>query len=289
MRSLVTFAVMLLLVAGCATQEAREARPLDIIVVGSADDAGPQVYRRTSNGVKRALDDAGHDVYDETMLTLDDFELGGRLSESDWLDIARSVSPEMDVVVVLEVDAASRQRASSTQGRVSLSARAVQLGSGRSLGTAEDSARFRVDRGCSGACLQRRLGDEGRIIGSNVGAQLLGYLGGQSVSRPETELETAFEISLDGFKGWEAAEVEEALAAMKEYQDHRVEYSDSRRLELWYETTASASQINRQLRRIFDELGVRANIQYSGNAFTVNKITPRPQHDTQKTDEDWQW
>ena len=289
MRTLLAMVVVALVITSCASSG--PGRPLNVIVLGQSEDGG-SITRRVSSRIASAISDTGHNVYDETLATIDDFELGGHLSRADLLDVARSVSPRMDVAVVYTLTSSTRDRASSKEIRISIEASAVDLSSGRTRGSSSNSERFRVSPNCTGSCLREKIGDEMVKLAVSMGDAIAVRLGSPGKDPKKgtspSGLETTFEIKLDGFATWEARDIEDTLTELKGYQDHRIQFSSNRRLEISYETKTSASKISRALDDIFNELGIRANVQFSGSTLKVTKITLR-QEESVTESKDWEW
>jgi hypothetical protein len=288
MRTLLGIIVVALVITSCTSSG--PGRPLNVIVLGQSNDES-SITRRVSRRIAGAISDTGHNVYDETLATMDDFELEGRLSRADLLDIARSVSPSMDVAVVYRLTS-STTNASFREVRISIEAFAVELSSGRTRGSKSNSERFRVSPYCTDSCLREKIGDEMVKLAVSAGGAMATRIGssGKSTKKgpPSNGLGPTFEIKLDGFATWEAHDIEDTLTELKGYRDHRIQFSSNRRLEIWYETTTSASKISRTLDNKFKELGIRANVQFSGSTFKVTKLTLR-QEESVTDSKDWEW
>ncbi len=277
------------LITSCAAPG--PGQPLNVIVLGQSEASG-SITRRVSRSMVSAISDSGHKVYDDTLATLDDFEPGGRLSRADLLDVARSVSPPMDVAVVYTLTSSMRDRASSREVRISIEAAAIDVSSGRTRGSSSSSDSFRVAPNCQDMCRRERIGDAAVKLAASVGGAMATKLS-RSGRTPKKEpapggLDTAFEIKLDGFAAWEARHIEDSLTQLEGYREHRIQFSNNRRLALWYKAKTSASNINKALDNIFDVLGVRANVQFSGNTFKVTRVTLRPKESVTES-KDWTW
>ncbi len=289
MRTLFGLVAIAFLITSCAAPG--PGQPLNVLVLGQSE-AGGSVTRRVSRSMASAISDSGHKVYDETLATLDDFAPGGRLSRAELLDVARSVSPPIDVAVVYTLTSSMRDRASSREVRISIEAAAIDVSGGRTHGSSSSSDSFRVAPNCQDICLRESIGDAAVKLAASVGGAMATKLGppGRAPNKEAAPggLDTAFEIKLDGFATREARDIEDSLTQLKGYRDHRIQFSNNRRLDLWYETKTSASKINKALDNIFDALGVRANVQFSGNTFKVTRVTPRPKESVTET-KDWTW
>ena len=90
-----------------------------------------------------------------------------------------------------------------------------------------------------------------------------------------TDTTRVYEIIFVGFNSTDMLEAEDQLRRMKGFVSARIQYKDSVRLELSYETKTSGSAINRQLNDIATDLGVLININLSGQRFRVEKVLER--------------
>ncbi len=292
MRTFLPIVVLAILLTACASIPSDS---LDVLILGQTGDDtymsdSSGVYRRIARNMSDPIIEAGHNVYDETLVTMDDFSLTGNINATEARDIARSSGSNIDVVVIYEFSNRSRSRGSSREVKVIIDASILGVKTSRNYGDVSSSYSFRVAPNCTDRCLRDRISDEASHVAEDVGAQIavkLGGVGSPGKSKPRSMVD-AYEITLSGFKSFEMQDIEDALAGAKGYQTHRIQFSNSRRMDLWYETKANESDVGRTLGRAFDELGINAHVQFSGNRFSVTKTVPKAKRsETEETGWDW--
>lgn len=283
--------IALALLTGCASSP---PAPQNILVLPVYQDARGDIslraYRQASNGMAREFISAGHNVLDETLLTVDQFSPGYRGSRAEAMDIAQGVSrPPVDVLVLYSLQSSS-QRAGSSR-TLGADAQMLNVGSGRVMGSADTERRVRLPYRCDPRCALDETADVSRQLGAELGATLVAILGKASPEQSgrgdaedrsvsplpccENNLETAFDITLDGFTPEEVMQIEDGLRRIRGFETLRYSLSSHRRAEIWYETLASSAYVQRELRGILRSLGLRHTLQFAGNALRVSKITTR--------------
>lgn len=278
--------------AAQAAQAAQTADQPNLLVMSEEadNDAVPRksrVFRRVITAIQNQMVDEGFAVYDETMVTMDDFEQGrSRRSRAEILDIASSVSkPPIDVVTNFLIYASVNDVGHTAKVRVRVEGEILHVKSKQYLGNFESVSprEWNISPKCakSRECVLEAVGEKARIIGNDVGsvlAEKLAYRveGGSGGNLgADNRLETAYEIVLDGFSPEDVMAMEEYLVKFTGYQSHRYSYNSNRRAEIWYEGTTSSSRMNRNTTRMLEALDLRGTVQFSDNRIVVQKITLR--------------
>jgi hypothetical protein len=164
--------------------------------------------------------------------------------------------------------------------------RLLNVQTGRRLGNFEiDSGRpWNVPSTCEIECILKNSSDKSRLMANDLGAALAEKLawitdGGNShlgLDRPGTNrLNTGYSLTFDGFSGEDFAEIEEYLVAFSGYDSFRPVEIRYTRTEIWYKSSIGTAKLNRNLKKMLAEMNLVATINFSGNAFTVKKITLR--------------
>lgn len=256
------------------------------------DDAVPRtsrVFRRVITAIQNQMVDQGFAVYDETMVTMDDFEQDrSRRSRAEILDIARTVSnPPIDVVTNFLIYASVNEVGYTAKVRVRIEGEILHVKSKKYLGNFESVSprEWNISPKCakSRECVLEEVGEKSRIIGNDVGsvlAEKLAYMVKGDASKEGNlssgnQLETAYEIVLDGFSPEDVMAMEEYLIKFTGYQSHRQTYNSNRRAEMWYEGTTTSSRMNRNMNKMLAVLDLRGTVQFSGNKIVVQKISLR--------------
>lgn len=299
-----TFIAIFGLVLTMGLQTAQADQPNLFVMSEDADnDAVPRksrVFRRVITAIQNQMVDEGFSVYDETMVTMDDYEQGrSRRSRAEILDIARSVSnPPIDVVTNFLIYASVNEVGYTAKVRVRIEGEILHVKSKKYLGNFEavSPREWNISPKCakSRECVLEAVGEKARIIGNDVGsvlAEKLAYMveGGSSTGGNlggGNQLETAYELVLDGFTPDDVMAMEEYLVKFTGYQSHRYTYNSNRRAEMWYEGTTSSSRMNRNMTKMLEVLDLRGAVQFSGNKIVVQKITLRGK-DKPARDDEW--
>ncbi len=256
-----------------------------------------RVFRRVITGIQNQMVDEGFDVYDETLVTMDNYEQGRtRRSRPEILDIARSVTnPPMDIVTNFLIYASVNEVGYTAKVRVRIDGEILHVKSKKYLGNFEGVSprEWNISPKCakSRECVLEEVGEKARIIANDVGAVLAEKLawmdaGGGSGSGGGSQLETAYELVFDGFDPDEVMDMEEYLVKFTGYKNHRYSYNSKRRAEIYYEGTTSSSRMNRNMNKMLEVLDLRGSVQYSGSKITVQKITLRGKEKPVRND-DW--
>lgn len=266
----------------------------NILVMGEDADLDTvpctsRVFKRVRAAVVNQLHDEGFNVYDETAVTLDDFAQGRcRRTDAEIVDVARKVQrPPIDVIAVFTIFGSKKQLSYTTNVKTRIEGRLLNVKSGQNLGNFEvDSpkewvAPVKCDRECIleviGTNAKTLAGDLGAALGIKLNAMLTD--GGSSSANAARSsgkgLATAYTLKFDGFTPDNISSVEEYMVAFSGYKHHRTVTCGLRNCEYWYETESDNARLNRNLRMMLDRLGIKGRVQFSGNIFTVQKISTR--------------
>ena len=107
------------------------------------------------------------------------------------------------------------------------------------------------------------------------------------VLKPKRTLAAApngYALVLDGFTPEDVMGIEEYLVVFSDYNRHRPVRANARHHEFWYESGASSGRLYRNLTKMLSHMGLRGRIEFSGNVFTIAKISPRAQRGFEKGD-----
>lgn len=287
--------VCLLLMSLCliTTLSTQAANNANILVIGNDANIG-SISRNNPAivGIIGALANNMHehnfDVYDETAITLDGFAQNRiHRSDAEIIDIARSIKrPPIDIAVIFSMYVNRQENGYSTKVSARIEGRLLNVQTGRRLGNFEiDSGRpWNVPSQCNIDCILQNSNDKSRLMANDLGAALAEKLawitdGGNShlgLDRPGTNhLNTGYSLIFDGFSGEDFAEIEEYLVAFSGYDSYRPVEIRYTRTEVWYKSSIGTAKLNRNLKKMLSEMNLAATINFSGNTFTVKKITLR--------------
>lgn len=256
----------------------------NILIMGEDvdEDTVPRksrVFKRVLNALSNQLHDVGFDVYDETAVTLGEFVQGNsRRDDAELIDIGRSIQqPPIDVVVIFSIYASIDKKDHISKLKSRVEGRLLQVKSGQRLGNFEvkapNNATVPVD--CSRECILENVGDEAKILASDVGAVLSEKLAWMVGEEGDSQLANGFTLTIDGFSPEEVMDMEEYLVIFSGYMSHRPIYSTPRRSEIWYQSTIDSAKLLTNLKRVLKELELSGMVLFSGNAYTIRKTKPR--------------
>lgn len=247
-----------------------------------------RVFKQVLEAVSDQLNLEGFDVYDERVVTLDDFKQDrhGR-TDDELFDIARSVKhPPIDTVVVFTVYAGTRKLSYANNVYTRIAGRALNAKTGLKLASFEVTSprEWMAAPDCERDCLLEVIGRNAKALADDLGAVLarrlvMAYYDNRepvaAAGPGASAMPTAYALVFGGFTPEDISGVEEYLAAFGGYKGHRPVRSSMRHNEYWYETTSDSARMNRNLRLMLERLGAEGRVTFSGNTFTVEKIAHR--------------
>jgi len=272
---------------------AQAANNANILVIGNDANKGSisrnsAVYSRIIGALANNMHDNNFDVYDETVITLDGFDQHGvNRSDAEIIDIARSIRrPPIDIAVIFSIYVNPESNGYTTKVSARIEGRLLNVQTGRRLGSFEvESGRpWNVPSQCHIDCILKNSSNKSRLLANDLGAALaekLAWLtdGGNShlgLDRPGTnQLNSGYSLIFDGFSGENFSEIEEYLVAFSGYDSFRPVEIRYTRTEIWYKSSIGTAKLNRNLKKMLAEMDLTATINFSGNTFTVKKITLR--------------
>jgi hypothetical protein len=244
-----------------------------------------RVFAQVMQAIGAELENAGFDVFDERVVTIDSFKQTrvGR-SEAELLDIARAVQrPPMDAVVIFTIYAGAKKLAYTTEVYARITGRIVNVRTGQKIGGFEvNSPRgWRASLACERDCLLEALSRHTKTMGADLGGVLSQQLVSLAFDKKtkggtaRNGLPTAYTLVFGGFTPDDISGVEEYLVAFNGYKLHRPITTAPRGVEYWYEIDSDSARLNRNLRMMLDRVGVEGRISFSSidNTFTIEKFS----------------
>ena len=299
MRRFTKLLVATTLAIGLCASNAQALDRANIVIIGEDFDLGTmprdtQVYKGVLETLSGDLHEAGYAIYDETSVTLAEFTQGRtKRSEAEILDIARSVSrPPLDIAVLFSIYAYVQEFTYTKKVSSRLTARVLDLRSGRRLGSFELAAprQLRLPRHCDRSCTMARLDRSLRDLTAELSARLVEHLASVGAERsrpgsPDAPLATGYRLVFADFSAEEVADMEEYLVVFTGYRLHRPIETGRGRHEYWYESTSSRARLNRNLIKMLDHVRMGARVGFIDDTFTVTKAAPS--QDAQKPWDAW--
>ena len=258
-----------------------------LVIMGEDSDPGSiarndRVHVRVLNEFASQLSDYGFDVFDETAVTLDTHRQGRiRRPDAELIDVARGVRrPPIDTIALFTIYVAKPDVGYTRKVRLRIVGRLLSVHDGRRLGNFEVFETGNVRPGCRGDCLAEEVGDIARVLGREV-ADILGEkLGARFAYRPTPRLRPISDnglvrgISLifEDFTPIQMQDIEDYLVVFSGYRSHRPSATFHRHNEIWYQSSIRHAKLLRNLERMFEEIDVRARIQFSGNEYRIRNV-----------------
>jgi hypothetical protein len=289
--------ILAALLGGCAAQDSNmrfsDGDQPNILVMGEDADHDTvardrRIFKRVLDTLAEEMNNEGFRVYDEVAVTLDGFTQGRtRRSNAEIIDIARSVkSAPIDVAVIFSIHPTIQERDHARKLRVRISGRLLNVRSGRRLNNfdVESPSASSLPSDCDRDCELERVGSEARYLARDLGAVLARKLDWLVSARgdrfedrrPDDDdsrsgLTTAYVLTFSGFARREINNIEDIITAFSGYEHLRTISSSLRTQEYWYETSSGSARLNRNLRLMLEDLGIRARLVHAGNEFTLEK------------------
>ena len=278
--------VLALFMSACANQEISSVNVI-IMVEDNSVDALPrnhQAVQRLVSKVSSQLSDNGINVYDETALTLDNFDFNGRLTSAELIDIARSVHHvTLDYIVLLSIDASVNSNSYGQKINTKVFGKTIQLHSGKVTGSFNARGRkLNANNNCSRGCLNSKVSDSISATAADVAAEILADLPRvtskhRSYKSDDRGISQDYVLIFDGFNQSDMDAIARYLTIFSGYDGMRYSESSHRYTEIWYESSISEAKLNRNLKRMLKEMPLKASVYQETNVVTLKKITLRGQ------------
>ena len=281
-------ALLLISCAGAPPSMAIEKPNLLIMGEDADQDSVPRnsrVFRRVLDALTNEIHNEGFDVFDETAISLDDYAQGRvRRTDAEIIDIAKSVKrPPIDIAIIFTIYASARDFNYTTKIKTRVTGRILAVKSGQRLGNfeVESPREWTAAANCPRECLLETVGKYSKIIARDVGSVLAeklvdiydGDRDDDGVSK--ANLANGFSLVFEGFSEDDMLDMEEYIVVFRGYERHRTVYSGRMHHEYWYESSSTATRLNRNLRKMLDHIGISGRVRFSGNEYVVTRISKR--------------
>lgn len=268
------------------------ADTINLLVMGedADEDTVPRdsrVFKRVISALQNQISDQGFNIYDETAVTMDNFTQGRvRRADNELLDIARSITrPPIDVVVVFSLYArANNEKSYKMEADAFITGRMLDAKSGKFLGEFEvDKLRpWSLKPPCNRECIIDSVGDKSRELANDLGAVLaekLDWMVGGDSSGTErgavNEYVKDYYLVFDGFTGEDMMALEEYLVIFSGYESHRPSEESHTKTTLLYRSKISGAKLSRNLKKMLNEVDMRATLDVDGDTYRLKRITLR--------------
>jgi hypothetical protein len=289
-KMLMLFAGALLLISCAGAPPSMAVEKPNLLIMGedADEDSVPRnsrVFRRVLDALSNEIHNEGFDVFDETAISLDDFAQGRvRRTDAEIIDIAKSIKrPPIDIAIIFTIYASARDFNYTTKIKTRVTGRILAVKSGQRLGNfeVESPREWTAAANCPRECLLETVGKYSKILARDVGSVLSEKLADMYDSDDDdgysgtSKLANGFTIVFEGFSEDDVLDMEEYLVVFKGYRRHRAVYAGRLHHEYWYESSSTATRLNRNLRKMLDHIGISGRVRFSGNEYVLKKISKR--------------
>ena len=284
-----SLAVGLALISFAAITGAADAahKPYVMIMGDDADrDTVPRnsrVFKRVLNAISTQLNARDFDVYDETVLTEENFvQDRSRRTDHELIGIAKSLTrPPIDVIVVFSMYASAEEFSYTKKIHVRIKGKLLNVHTGKHIANFEviGPSNWIVPKDCPLECMLEKVGDKAKVLATELGAilslQLSKWHSGDFQSAEmidESGEPNAYTLVFDNFCDDSINDVEVHLVSFKGYVKLRPAGTSYCHHEYWYESHIDRARLIRNLRKMLDSLSMHGQVNFEGNIFKVEKI-----------------
>ena len=289
MRTFITliFASMALMACAGGNYPAAAAGGPNLLIMG--EDADPDSIPRKNRAFKRIMaalsnefGDNGYKVYDETLITLENFKQGRiRRTDAEIIDIAKSIeNKRIDIIVIFTVYPRFKKLSYVNKSTPRIEARLLNVRSGQKLGNFEIIAATRnLSPSCDRICVVEDVGSQAKEIAQDVGAVLVerlkrytrssGISNHSFAQKSQGRMTSEYTVIINGFKRKTVRDMEEMLLALRGYVGSRTLSSSIKNVKYTYETKKSTIALVGSIEHILDSLDLEGVVRFSGDTITV--------------------
>ena len=293
------FVLTLLLACFFATSSRATDQPNILVMAEDASEGTVPRHSRVSQSVvsilQNQLHDRGFNVYDESLVSLHQRPVPAQRSDAQLVAIARSINrPPIDIVIAFRIYASVLAQDDSSLVTARMNGRMLNAQSGKFLGefNVDTSQPWTAPAQCSSECLAESLNQKASVLAADLGAvlseKLAALIQTDTTSAPENQQMLGdYYLTFDGFSSADMLEIEEYLVIFSGYHSLRPTEQHYTRTEILYRSASSAAKLNRNLKKMLDELNMRAMVNISANRFTIKRITLRGNDSSSQDTSKW--
>jgi hypothetical protein len=306
MRFISLFPLLLIgmIAIGCAPLPAYAVDSPNLMIMGEDADKDTvprksRVFRRVLDQLSNMLHDEGFDVYDETAVTLENFEQGrSRRTDAEIIDIAKMVrNPPIDVAVIFQIYASAKKKSYTTKVKTRVTGRILNVNSGQRMGNFEIKSpkHWNAPPNCKRECILEIVGDHSKDLAQEVGdvlAQKLAHMipaesdgGDDDMGGGGGGMAMSYTLKFEGFSADDLDEFEEYLVIFSGYRSHRPTESMGRKHYYQYKSTISSAKLQRNIRKMLKKTNMKGRVSFSGNEYTIKKVKMRKERSRPANDE----
>jgi len=268
-----------------ASYPATAAEKPNILILGEDHSdgtfsRGSRVFRAVLSALRAQLNTAGFDVYDETAITDENFTQGrSNRSDAEVIGVAKSIDQvPIDVVVIFHLYAQHRVFDYIAKVKPRILAKAIVVHTGQVLAEVNRSLpQANLPNTCSRSCLQEKFVDPATDVAFGIGNDLsikISHIAGRPTD-DVSDMPTRYVLVFDGFESEDLRDIQSYIAAFSGYKNHRPMRITTKKKIFYYNTRSKSVKLYNNLERMLDHLGLRGNVNFSGNKFTIEYTSVR--------------
>ncbi|MEQ9327342.1 MAG: hypothetical protein RJQ21_08595 [Rhodospirillales bacterium] len=272
------FVVLTLLLLPVTMTKPAGAGSGGLVVLVAGDEAAPDSFSRQDRAhlpvqaeIVRQLGALGYRVVGN-LADHDDLDNNGRvrIADEEWLAAARmDIHPPADILVLVRIDAEARARAYSKSMATRLAARILDVPTGEHLGdtSVEMPAPRQLPLDCAAACLVGVAREQAASLGSGFAEAVTSVIEGGDTDRD-------WIIGIENFTFGDVDHIAEYLAAFPGFTSMERRDIHAGNVLVSYRSSASRTELQRNLMRMQEYLRLRGDLSLSGKGFVIRKLQP---------------
>jgi len=277
-----------ILLSGCTCSSKYKTQNVLIMSEKNSDSSqhgNNKSTRLVTNSLVNQLNTAGFNVYDETVVTLDDFNMNfDSYNRRDLIEIARNIqSVDIDYLVLLNIDEVIKQSPYTQHVSSEVYATTLALDSGKVLNTSQITSRkIPAPTSCLSNCINEKVRDSLKGISGELAYKIINALPQEqcAVKSKNTPILATnnFSIVFDGFNGNEYSLIEDHLMQLSEFKGLRLVESSLTNTEIMYSYAKNKSHLMRAIRAGLTRMNLPNQIRFFSDRIVVTKISLRNSH-----------
>ncbi|PKG83276.1 hypothetical protein CXF85_11135 [Colwellia sp. 75C3] len=223
----------------------------------------------------------GINVYDDTVINLDDFNLDfNSYTRHDLINAVRNLNGiEIDYLYIISADAMIVDKGHRKQISTDVYATSIDVSSGRILFNVEESGRdINASNDCFNTCIAEHISTSMKDAASTLSHALYTKLPVDQCNevKPQpSQVTSQYSLLFEGFSSAELSEIESYLSHFRGYKGLRYNQTGLTYSEIWYSANTSSAKLLRDVKKAFVEMDISVYTQMQGNEVSVKKISLR--------------
>jgi len=278
---IITLMSLLLTACSCTSNYAVNAV---VFIESNSDYSLPKEHRALKRLERKLTNDLisqGINVYDDTVINLDDFNLDfNNYSRHDLINAVRDLKGiEIDYLYVVSADAMIAEKGHRKQISTDVYATSIDINSGRILLNVEESGRvINAANDCFNTCIAEHISTSMKEAASALSHALYSKLPlnqCDDVQPQPSQVTSQYSLFFEGFSSAELSDIEDYLLHFRGYQGLRYSQTGLTYSKIWYSANTSSATLLRDVKKAFIEMDISVYTSMQGNELSVKKVNLR--------------